>query len=217
MDNCNCNPIPFDNCKSLDELLRFVLPYVPKAPYSMALDLLRQAYIKFARSSSLLVCELSTDLQEGVSDYIIPCPEGYEIYYFLDKAGHRNYSPVDTWMTYRWGGTQFDLRFDVINNNILVLWDAPNRDEVGGLKVYAVLMPNSCVDCMPESVMTPYGWGIAQWALAQLYFMQGKEWRSPNLGRMSTIEFHRTTMSARNMADSNRKRGPLTAQPVRIL
>lgn len=198
--------------KPLESLLRFVMPYAPEMSVGMAMDLLRQAYIRFARLSHSLTVELVQDKQAGVVDYDMTPPDNYAIYNVVSICD-TIFRSVDYWHY----NTQYNARFTVYENTRIELWDEPTQDETDGLKIIVRLIPKECIDTIPEFILTPFGWGIAQWALRNVFLIPNKEWTSPVQARVCEIEFNRTVMQAKNLADAGRKEGPLEANPVRII
>lgn len=214
MSGCPYSPVSFRDAVPLEQLLRHVMPHVPDIPYAMALDKVRQAYIEFARRSEILVGKLVMDWQAGVHDYYITPPEGYDTFRILGLDSP-NYRYVDYWAGQCHG--LWNTRFDVVDNRAIYFHTAPSVDNPDGLAIYASLVPNSCCNTIPSSVEVPYGEAIAEGALARILLIPGKPWSNANLSRVHNRNFHIGVMSARNLADTNRKRGPLMAKPVRIV
>lgn len=213
----NCSPYnitSFLNTVSLDTLLRHVMPIVPDLPHAMALDRVRQAYIEFARRSGLIVGQLKQKYQAGVHDYPLIPPDGYEVYQVLG-FGSPGYSFVDYW-----GGNNYGLwntRLDVIDNTTVYLHRAPSVDNEDGLCVYVALLPTSCVADIPVSIATPYGKGIASGALADILLIPNKPWTNPAIAGVHKLEFNRTVLAGKNLAQTNRKAGPLRAKSIRVV
>jgi hypothetical protein len=67
----------FEELEPLTPLLRHAMPIVPELPHSMALDMLRQKYIDFARRTRILQTEIPIQYQSGVRDYQLDAPEGW--------------------------------------------------------------------------------------------------------------------------------------------
>lgn len=213
----NCCPYPvasFNNSVQLDTLLRHVMPIVPEVPHAMGLDRIRQAYTEFARRSGLLVAKIVQDYQGGVNDYAITPPDGYEIYGVmgLESPG---YSFVDYWKGCNYG--LWNTRFDVIDNTSIYLHRASSIDIVDGLVIYATVLPSPCVTTIPASIATPYGKGIAAGAIADLLMVPNKAWTSPQIAAAHKMEFNRVVLSAKQLAETNRKAGPLRMKPIRVI
>src|SRR5699024_11911276 len=139
----NCECADFEDTVPLDSLLRHVVPIVTVIPHSMALDLIRQAYILFARKSSLVVAELTQDYQAGVRDYPLLPPDGYEVYMVRGlKCPRLNL----TWWYELGQFPAWDNRIDVFDNTHILLRDTPSVDDRNGLTVYVSLVPTECVD-----------------------------------------------------------------------
>jgi hypothetical protein len=211
---CPYNASSFNNTAQLDSLLRHIMPMIPETPHAMALDRVRQAYIEFARRTSLVVARMVQNYQTNVADYALVPPEGYEIYSVLGLE-----SPGYGFVDY-WGGCNYGLwntRFDVIDNSIIRLHRPPTVDSVDGLVIYAVVIPNSCVSTIPDSIATPYGKGIAQGALADILLTPNKPWSSPQLAQINRLEYNRVILAAKHLAETNRKPGPLRAKRIRVV
>lgn len=207
---CPC-AVNIEDTVSLESLLRHVMPVIPKLPHSMALDMLRQAYIEFARRTGLLVVELTQDYQASVVDYYLEPPANYEVYSIIGlKADWFSY--VDYWYfksPMRW--------FNVIDNTHIELRSAPSRDIEDGLTIYVNVLPSECIDVIPKSIATPYGRGITQKVLSDAFCLPNKEWTSAELSRKHEMEFNRICLSGKQLSISNRKNGPLRARAERIL
>lgn len=207
------NNVDFSETAQLTVLLRHVLPMVPKVPPAMALDLLRQKYINFARRTKFLGSLLIQDSQSGVRDYSLTPPTDYQIYSIVGRQQqtHR----VDTW------GVRFfsDLRldFDVIDNNMIILRNPPASDELNGIKIWVTLIPKPCISTIPISIADPFGYDIAKGVIGELLHIPNKEWTNDGLARRFELDYERMLLSARSLATSNRKVDSNMAKPVRIL
>lgn len=206
--------VSFQDTVRLETLLRHVAPIVPEVPHDMMLDRLRQAYIEFARRSSIIVAKLIIDYQTGVHDYPLIPPDGYVVHQVmgLDSPGYRF---VDYWQGQNYG--LWGTKFDVIDNSSVYLHHSPSVDNEDGLQIYAQLLPNECCEKMPISISTPYGKGIADGAIAGLLRIPNKPWTSAGISRQHDLDYNRTVMAARNLADTNRKRGPIRPYPRRVV
>ena len=141
MNQPNITSLDFMDSVPLNTLLRHVLPYVPKLPQAMALDMVRQKYIDFARRTRILCCEITKNYQAGVRDYYLEAPKDHSIYSIvgIDTGGFSN------WMTL---GSPWELgkSFDVVDNNCIKLRNEPAVDREDGLKVYVTLLPQECIN-----------------------------------------------------------------------
>lgn len=214
MNDTPHNIVSFVEATRLETLLRHVAPVVSEVPHGVMLDRVRQSYIEFARRSSILVAKLVIDYQANVHDYPMTPPDGYIVHQVmgLDSPGYRF---VDYWH-----GTNYGLwgtKFDVIDNKYIYIHRAPSVDGEAGLVVYAQLLPDSCCEHIPVSLEVPYGKGIADGAIAALLRIPNKPWTQPGIARQYEMDYNRTVMAARNLADSNRKRGPLRPYQRRIV
>lgn len=190
----------------LNTLLRHVLPSVPQIPQAMALDLLRQKYIDFARRTRILSCEITQDYQAGVLDYYLEAPTDHEIYTIIGTP-HKG-----------WNGTYYwTSPFDVVDNNGIRLHNAPSVDKVNGLCVQVTLLPKECISTIPRSISTPFGQKIARGVVADLLYLPNKEWTNAGLARKHELDYERMLLSARAISSSNRKVDNNTIKPVRIL
>lgn len=196
----------------LNNLLRHVLPFVPQIPQAMALDLLRQKYIDFARRTRILCCELTQDYQSGVRDYYLTPPTDHEIYSIVGVEGGQ--------YGYYWYGqerVQFKTNFDVLDNNCIKLRNTPSVDTVNGLKVFVTLLPKECITYIPRSLSTPFGQKIGQGVIADALCIPNKEWTNPNLARKYELNYEKMLLSARALSVSNRKVDSNSMKPLRIL
>jgi hypothetical protein len=208
----NFTSLDYMDSVPLHNMLRHVMPYVAKAPQAMALDLLRQKYIDFARRTRILCCEISTNYQAGVRDYYLTAPKDHSIYSIVGiEGGHYG--------SYWNGGESigFSTRFDVFDNNCIRLRDAPSVDETDGLKVYVTLLPKECITYMPASLSLPFGQKIARGVVSDLLYTPNKEWSNPNLARKYELDYEKMLLSARALAVSNRKVNSNSIKPLRIL
>lgn len=214
MTHAPCNAASFSDLVPLDSLLRHVMPIIPQLPHEMALDYVRQAYTELARRSSLIVAKLEQDYQANVHDYPLEPPEGYEIFQIMG-IDHPSYRYVD-----HWGGCNYGLwntRFDIVDNKSIYFHTAPSVDSVGSLIIYAKVIPGRCCEQIPASVEVPYGQAIAEGALGKLMLIPNKPWTSPQIASIHTRNFNIGIMSARNLGDTNRKRGPIVPNLVRVV
>lgn len=212
MNEPNVTSLDYLDSVPLHNMLRHVLPFVPKVPQAMALDLLRQKYIDFARRTRILCCEIVQDYQSGVTDYYLDAPKDHEIYSIIGIQGGR--------YGYYWYGyerVEWKSQFDVIDNNCVRLRQVPSVDQKHGLKVYVTLLPKDCVSYMPRSLSTPFGQKIGRGVVGDLLYLPKKEWTDLNLARKYELDYERMILSARALAVSNRKVDSNTIKPIRIL
>ena len=212
MNQPNFTSLDYLDSVPLNTLLRHVLPFVPKVPQAMALDLLRQKYIEFARRTRILCCEIVKDYQSGVSDYYLTAPDDHEIYSIVGIEGGR--------YGYYWYGMErvgWQTQFDVIDNNCIVLRQTPSVDLKSCLKVYVTLLPQECIDYMPKSIALPFGQKIGRAVVGDLLNLPGKDWTNPALARKYELDYERMLLSARALAVSNRKVDSNSIKPIRIL
>lgn len=198
----------------LDSLLRHVATRVPALPYAVALDLVRQKYIEFARRSGLIVAYQELPIQREVKNYALEAPDGYEVF-AVRGVGHPTgwmwHGPdKDYWFT-SWG-----YRFWVRDNCEVIFDTAPSNDESERYVLLTVL-PSPCADTIPASIATPYGQGIAAGAIADALDMPNKAWSNPNLASKFERTFYRTVAAAKNLATTNRGAVSPEFRPIRIL
>lgn len=211
---CECNTsVNFSETVPLNQLLRHVLPLIPKVPPTMALDILRQKYINFARRTRILCSVLEQDKQAGVCDYQLIAPDDYQVYSILRLANRVR--SVDHWSSNSFTNMRQD--FDVLDNNIIVLNTVPSVDEVKGLRVWVTLIPKACISTMPASIADPFGYDIAKGVVGELLHIPNKEWTNDGLARRFELAYEKMLLSARALAVSNRKVDNNMAKPVRIL
>lgn len=212
MNNPSITSLDFADMAPLHNLLRHIIPLVPKLPQAMAMDLLRQKYIDFARRSRILACEITKDYQAGVVDYYLDAPDKHEIYTITGIEG-------GLFGSY-WVGqsiTQFTRNFDVIDNNCIKLRSVPSVDQAKGLTIYVNLLPSECIDVIPRSIVTPFGRQIARGVVSDVLYMPNKDWTNEHLGRRYELEYEKMLLSARAVSVSNRKIDSASFKPIRIL
>jgi hypothetical protein len=181
-------------------------------PQAMAMDLLRQKYINFARRTRILCSEITQDYQSGVKDYYLEAPEDHDIYSIVGIEGGQ--------FGYYWYGYErvmFKNNFDVVDNNCIRLRQTPSVDQNNGLKVFVTLLPKACINYMPQSIALPFGQMIGRGVVADILCIPGKEWTNPTMARKYELDYERMLLSARALAVSNRKVDSNSIKPVRIL
>lgn len=194
----------------LDGLLRHIAPSVPEVPYDMALDMLRQAYTEFARKTQLLVSHVTLGIQKGVRVYDIPPPEGYDTFAILHPHNYHCYPNPHTWCA-GWG-----TDFRVLNSRVIELRTAPSQD-YADREIALHLIPNACIDTIPQEVATPFGKGIAMGALSDMLEIPNQPWYNPRLAQAKKIEFNQAALTGRELAMTNRGHAKLTMKPVRFV
>ena len=204
--------LDFTDSVPIQYMLRHILPFVPRAPQAMALDLLRQKYIDFARRTRILCCELTEDYQSGVCDYYLTAPEDHVIYSIIGIEGGQ--------YGYFWHGqerVQWKNNFDVIDNNCIKLRQTPSVDQKDGLKVFVTLLPKECINYIPSSIVVPFGQKIAHGVISDLLNTPNKDWSNPALARRYELGYEKMLLSARALSVSNRKVDSNSIKPLRIL
>lgn len=193
--------------------MRFVSATIPDVPYEVGMAYLRQAYTEFAKRSSLLVSHQHTEMQRDVREYPLHAPEGYEIFGLLRYAGTHGYilyPNAHRWFAY------FGHDMQLVGNDRFVLRNAPSRDG-DTLEIVLHLIPTECADTIPSEISTPFGFGIAKGAMAELLGMPGKPWSDPRASERYRREFSITCMSGRNLHLTNRGATRVTMDSVRVL
>lgn len=204
--NADSNTVP------LETLLRHVAPSVPELPHDLALDMLRQRYIEFARKTRLLVARQDLNMQRGVDNYVLTPPDGYQVFGLLglgDYDRYFYYPNPNTW--YWWGGNNFRL----LDNKQIQFQFAPSKDYVQSIILHVI--PNDCTNTIPDDIATPYGRGIAMGVVADALQMPNKGWTNPNLGMKKERDFYREVQNGLSAHLNNRGANPAMFQPVRIL
>lgn len=212
--SCGCIRIDEGGTVPLDELMRFVATIIPAVPYEVGLEYLRQKYIDFARITSLVVYHQKIQLQRGVREYMLIPPPGYEILgvmqYHHNSWGYMRLPNIDRWFTY------FGERLRVEGNSRIHLETAPSNDE-RQLEIVLHLLPNTCVNDIPQEIATPYGRGIAKGAVAELLEMPGKAWSNPRAAAKYERDFHIACQSGRNLHLTNRGSRRVTMDQIRVI
>lgn len=212
MNTPNFSSLDYADSVPLNTLLRHIIPLVPKLPQAMALDMLRQKYISFARRTKILSYECIQNYQAGVTDYYLTAPKDHDIFSIVGIEGGQ--------YGYYWYGEQrvaFKRNFDVRDNNCVILRSPPSIDEVNGLKIYVILIPQSCIGYIPSSIAGPYGLDIAKGVVSDALRIPNKDWTRIDLSRRYELDYEKMLLSARALAMSNRKIDSTSFQPVRIL
>lgn len=209
-----CGCVNTDSTVPLDSLLRHVAIRVPALPYAVALDLVRQKYIEFARRSGLIVAYQELPIQRDVKNYPLEAPEGYEVF-AVKGVGNPNgwtwFGPSPHYWFNAWG-----YKFWVRDNCEVVFDTAPSNDESDRYLLMTVL-PSPCAATILASIATPYGKGIAAGAVGDALDMPNKAWTNPNLASKFELEFQRTCAAGKNLALRNRGAVSPEFKPVRIL
>lgn len=200
-----------DNVR-LDELLRHVSVDIPEMPYEVALDMVRNAYIEFARKTGLLGVVLDIPTQRGLTHYDVTVPKGYDVFAVRTESRRDAWCHASphTWCTY--GGTRY--RMD--GNTRVELVDAPSRDGVP-FHLPLQVVPNECAQDIPRGVATPYGRGIAMGAVADMLEMPGRAWFTPQLAQVKRRQFHITCSQGRALDITNHGAKQPTFPIVRFL
>lgn len=218
---CQVTSAPEANV-ALTSLLRHVAPSVPQIPHDMALDMLRQAYIEFARRTSMLEYCHEFHAQKGVKEYRLDVPTGYEMFALKSPEEGRGIPPFD--IVYptpdRWyfgWGRRFRIE-SAQGSQWLIYREAPTTDcERHKRKLRLSIIPNECVDSMPQEIATPYGKGIAAGAKAEAFGMPKQSWSDAQAQRRFELEFNRTVLAGKNLMLTNRGARAPMFRPVRIL
>lgn len=216
--SCVCVSYNKEGMERLDALLRHISFVVPELPYDLALDMLRQAYIEFAKSSTILIAEYDLYFQKGVRDYTLEAPEGYRVFAIKNSQyrdsinpAHFYYPNPNRWY-YAYGN-----RYYIRSDNEIVFRDAPSSDAKKPHRLHLAVIPDSCVDYIPTEISVPYGRGIALKVIADALNIPNRPWTNPALAQKYERDFHRTVMDAKNLALTNRGALAPMFRPVRIL
>lgn len=208
--NCACAYVA-DTDKPLAELLRFVAAVVPDVPYEVAIEYLRQAYTEFARYSNLLVYKEKIVLQRNVTEYELKAPNGYAI------LGLVNDEPIGTHLPtpHRWFSFR-GQRLRMLGSD-RVLLDMPPSQDGHEIELYLHLIPSGCAETIPEEISLPYGYGIAQGAIAELLMMPGRAWSSPRASADYRRRFVIALQAGRNLFLTARGSKRVMMDTVRVL
>ena len=206
----------FEELEPLTPLLRHAMPVVPELPHSMALDMLRQKFIDFARRTRILQTEIPIQYQAGVRDYQLNAPEGYYIYSIMGMEAPRSPNPW-YWYGEGYGHYRQAIAYDVIDNNIIRLRHEPSVDRPEGIRVCVVLLPHPHVMHGPASVILPFGHALAAGVVADAMLFPNKPWTNPQLSREYKQEYERAILNGRALAGTNRKVKSADMMPMRIL
>jgi hypothetical protein len=211
MSQCCCVNVQ-DDAVNLDTLLRHVAIYVPELPYEVAIELVRQRYIEFARKTRLLVSHQTINLQRDVRNYPLEPPAGYQVFSVLGLGDNNTYFYYPNPNQWYWvGGNNFRL-FD---NKQIQFQYAPSQDYEQCIILHVI--PTDCVDTIPSEIATPYGKGIAMGAVADALSMPNKGWSNPNASADKRREFYREVQNGLSMHINNRGANPAMFKPLRIL
>lgn len=206
----------FEDLEPLTPLLRHVMPIIPELPHSMALDMLRQKYIDFARRTRLLQTEVKIPYQSGVRDYQLEAPDGYHIHAIMGMEEPHSPNP---WYWYGEGYGHFrqPIAYDVIDNNIIRLRCTPSVDRPCGIKVLVMLLPLETVMQAPLSLTVPFGQAWGRGVVADALLIPNKPWTNESLSRTFDRQYERAVLNGRALAGTNRKVKSADFQPTRIL
>lgn len=216
--SCVCVGSNGEGMQPLEGLLRHVAFIVPELPHDLAMDMLRQAYIEFARRSSMLIAEVEVYVQKGVREYILEAPHGYDIFAIKNAQFRWSISPDHFYYPnpHRWYYSHGN-RYYIRSNNEIVFFEAPSCDGKKPHIFYAAVIPNECATDIPDEIAGPYGKGIAQKVVADALCIPNKPWTNPGLSQRYERDFNRTVMAAKNLALTNRGTLAPSFKPVRIL
>ena len=206
----------FEELQPLSPLLRHVMPVVPQLSHGMALDLLRQKYIDFARRTRILQTEIRIQYQAGVRDYQLCTPDGYIIHAVMGIEEPRSPNP---WYWYGEGYGHFrqHMAYDVIDNNIIRLRVTPSVDRPEGVKVFVMLLPTEAVTEAPSSLVVPFGRPWALGVIGDALLIPEKPWTNESLARKYEQQYERAVLNGRALAGTNRKVRAADFAPMRIL
>jgi hypothetical protein len=182
----------------------------------MALDMLRQKYIDFARRTRILQTEIPIQYQSGVRDYQLDAPEGYYIYSIMGMEAPHSPNPW-YWYSEGYGHFRQAIAYDVIDNNIIRLRHTPSVDRPCGVRVCVVLLPQPDVMQGPASVILPFGHALAAGVVSDAMLFPNKPWTNPQLAREYKQEYERAILNGRALAGTNRKVRSADFMPMRIL
>lgn len=200
------------NNTRLDDLLRFVTVDIPEVPYEVGIDMVRTAYVEFARKTGLLGAVLRLHMQRGLTRYEMEVPAGYDVFAVRTEArNHRWCTPSPhTWCTYQ--GTRY--RMD--GNTAIEFVDAPSRDG-DWFQLPVQVIPNECAQDIPRGISGPYGRGIAMGAVADMLEIPNRAWSNPNLAQLKRRQFHQTCAQGRALDITNHGAQPPTFPVIRFL
>lgn len=211
MSACCCVNVEQDTV-NLDTLLRHVAPHVPELPYDLALDMLRQRYIEFARKTRLLISHQQINMQRDVRNYPLEPPYGYQVFALLgvgDKDTYFYYPTPNQWF---WvGGNNYRM----LDNKQLEFQYAPSKDYQQCIILHVI--PTECVDTIPTEIATAYGKGIAAGVISDALMMPNRGWTNPNIADARKREFYRECQNGLSVHLNNRGANPAMFKPVRML
>lgn len=208
---CMCVSVDTNVDKPLDGLLRFVAAVIPEIPYEVAIEYLRQSYTEFARYSSLLGYTQEIVLQKDVKEYTLEPPEGYCILGVVKQENTGGFLPnAHRWFYF------YGERFRMLGNDRILLETAPSQDGKK-LCIELHLLPIECVSTIPEDIAIPYGYGIAQGAVAELLLMPGKSWTNARAGAEYRRRFVTTLQAGRNLFLTDRGVKRVMMDRVRVI
>lgn len=210
----SCCIEPTLDTEALEPLLRWVAPSVPTCPRDMALDYLRQAWIEFAKKTSLVTVTVTLPIQKGVKNYALVPPKGYQVYGMKDVSfmefPYQRFADAHSWY-YAWG-----YRFRLEGNKEIVFQDDPSQDD-NNRKIVLRLIPIDCVEDIPTEIATAFGKGIAMGALADILEIPNKSWTNFPLAQKKRRDFDRTVLAGRQLEITNRGAKTPMLRPTRIL
>lgn len=188
--SCGCVEADNAGMVALDGLLRHVMPLVPEIPYDLALDMMRQAYIEFARKTEILEYTQVIVKQKDVYDYKLECPEGYTVFSVKPERG-----PLLRWSSPHYWFAAYGQRFRVASG-YLVFDRADSRDGVP-TRIKLGLLPEDCVEYIPSQLQSAYGKQIAMGAAADMLDMPNRGWYNPRAAAAKRVSYERAIAAAK--------------------
>lgn len=202
---------------NLDTLLRFVAPEIPEIPYEVSLDMLKQAYIMFARKTTLLGAHIHLPIQKEVKTYELDIPKGYEVYSIQSIEDCRVFARTE-WIqpTPNYWFTGWGYRFRMLGNKTIEFYDSPTKDDSNRHLTVRVI-PTECISTIPRALSLPFGRGIAMGAVADMLEIPNRAWTNPRLASTKRLTFNRALADAKALAITDHGARAVDFRPVRIL
>lgn len=231
----------------LSDILPYVLPNCNALPEEMAMDYGRRAYIEFARRSGAMCHVVVDDLQEGVRDYPIDVPTGFQVnrINWVEIERHRIVSPSfdhneahticsgsnqQLYQNYSGGAMNGSYgygpnywcacgpwQFTMQGYECLWLYKAPIKDHENGIRIEFSVFPTQDICVFDADFFDRWVEGIAYGALSRALLLPNTDWYDKQESMLYAKKFNIEIQRARHKFDLNYSRGPMRMQAKRFV
>lgn len=213
--------------KSLDLFLPWVAPYVYGAPDTLIRQMLVDAAIEFAHSTSIAQAVVTDTVSAGVPDYLVLTPSQQElstvlaVFYQDRMLKPASLQDIESGAAVR-AGQDSDVESPVgtpkyyyqitPDDDSIYLWPRPDETVVNGLAIRAAFQPVRTASSL-EDVLYDWVRDIAYGALARLMKMQGQSFSNPTLAEIHEKMFAAALLQAKNLGRRGNLRSSASVRP----